>query len=251
MPALGLSFFALDRVARAPTDATNLGLFAAGMVALVVLVLRQRGRDRPLFPVDLFRLPRFAVPCVVSVSMYAANALGLTALPFVLVGALDMSLIEAGVLISILPLATLLTAPAAGYMIDRFLRGPFSAIGAAITGLGFVLASAAAPAHDTSLIVVAIVLMGVGFALFQNHNAKSMILAAPLRRMGSAGGVQSTVRVIGQMLGPALVGISFHTYGERGALTALTIGFGLTVVGAVMGFLYAWIARHAGKDFGD
>ena len=244
IPALGLSFFALDRVARAPSGTAGLVALGVGLTALVLLILRQRGRPRPLFPVDLFRLPRFALPSLTSVSMYAAQGLGLTALPFVLVRALNLPLIEAGVLISVMPLATLFTAPVAGFCIDRFPRSPFGALGAIITGSGFGLAHFGGAGHSRLLVMIAIVMMGIGFALFQNHNAKAMILGAPPDRMGAAGGVQSTARVIGSMLGPALVGISFHAFGEHGATISLTIGIGLAVAGALAGLLYAWIARR-------
>ena len=61
-----------------------------------------------------------------------------------------------------------------------------------------------------------IILLGVGFAMFQNYNGKALILAAPLHRIGAAGGIQSTVRVIGTMIGPSCVGLCFHLFVEDG-----------------------------------
>ena len=243
VPALGLSFFALDRLARDPGDAIGLASLAVGLTSLVILVRRQRGRDKPLFPTDLFALARFSIPAASSIAMYAAQAVALVALPFLLVGSLDMSVIEAGILISVLPVATLLTSPLAGYFCDRFPRASFNAFGSLCMAIGLACAIVVAPMKDKVLLTVAIGLVGFGFAFFQNDNAKSMILGAPVHRMAAAGGVQSTVRVIGQMLGPALVGISFHASSDNGVFISLAIGIVLCLIGAILGMLHGRTRR--------
>lgn len=243
VPALGLCFFGLDRLAWDPVNPVAYAILGLGLATLALLVRRETRRDRPLFPTDLFRLPSFALPAMTSVAMYGAQGLALTALPFVLVDRLALSLIEAGILISLCPLATLLASPVVGALTDRFPRVAFSAFGGLVAAGGFGLCLLAARGHLHWLMMAGIIAIGLGFALFQNHNAKSLILAAPARRVGAAGGVQSTMRVVGQMTGPALVGISFHTFGAAGALAAMGAGIGLTLLGAGLGFRYMSLDR--------
>ncbi len=244
VPTLGLGFFALDRLARGPDRAAPYLLLAVACAAGVLLVRRQRGRDRPLFPVDLLTLPRFALPAGVSALTYGAQAVALTALPFLLMSSLDMALFEAGLLISVLPLATLLVSPVAGCLCDRFPALPLNLFGCLVTAVGFLAIYLIGARDERALLTAGIVVIGVGFALFQNHNAKTLILGAPARRMAAAGGVQSTVRVIGQMLGPALVGISFHLFAERGTAVAILLGVGLCLAGAILAAMLAALDRR-------
>lgn len=239
IPALGCTALAVERVAKNPSGISGLALLAFGLVSLFILVKRQKGRTRPLFPIDLFVLPSFAFPAVTSVAIYAAQGVALVALPFLLVDSLDMSLIEAGVLISVLPLATLLTSPAAGFVCDRFPTFPFNAVGSFLVAVGLGSAMYVAPWHDKFLLTVAMAVVGVGFAFFQTDNAKNMILGAPVNRTGAAGGVQSTVRVLGQMLGPAFVGVSFQVSPENGIFAGLWIGILLGLLGFVLGMIHS------------
>ena len=226
VPTLGLGFFALDRLARTPSNMTAMVLLTLAVIAGIVIVRRERGRERPLFPIDLLTLPTFAIPGAISSLTYASQGVALTALPFLLVSTLDMTLVEAGTMISVLPIAILLTAPIAGLVCDRAPRWPVGIVGNALMAVAFFGLFKVAPLHDRSLMTVLMVLLGIGFSMIQNHNAKAMILGAPIARIGAAGGIQSTVRVIGMMTGPALVGISFHAVGDGGSLVAILMGAG-------------------------
>ncbi|MEO3480387.1 MFS transporter [Phaeobacter sp. CAU 1743] len=244
IPTLGLSFYALDRLARDPGAPVIYGMLGIALISGVLLERRQRGRDRPLFPVDLFRLPRFVLPGAVSALTFGAQATALTALPFLFVSSLDMTLLSAGALISILPLVTLMMAPVSGYLSDRFIMLPLSTFGCLLMAGGFAGIWAVADTHSQALITVMLVLLGAGFAFFQNHNSKVMILAAPLNRMGAAGGVQSTSRVVGMMAGPALVGICFHAFGDRGTLAAILLGLALSLIAATCGAIATVLNRR-------
>jgi DHA2 family multidrug resistance protein-like MFS transporter len=53
----------------------------------------------------------------------------------------------------------------------------------------------------------------VGFAGFQAPNNRVMLVSAPRARAGSAGGLQSTARVLGQATGAALAAACFTLAG--------------------------------------
>ena len=54
---------------------------------------------------------------------------------------------------------------------------------------------------------------GIGYGMFQTPNSIIMVTATPVQRTGSAGGMQSTARLVGQTFGAALVTIVFSAVG--------------------------------------
>src|SRR5690606_36646780 len=62
---------------------------------------------------------------------------------------------------------------------------------------------------------------GVGFGIFQTPNNRAMLMGAPRRRSGAAGGRRATTQVVGQSIGTALAAVGFHVSENRGATLAL------------------------------
>lgn len=242
--ALGLGFFAIDQIARTPMNLSFYGMFVVAVLAGIALVKRQRHRPHPLFPVDLFRLPIFILPGGIGALTFGAQAIALTALPFLLVSSLDLSLLQAGAMISILPLATLIAATVSGVTVDRFPNFPASMFGCLTMTVGFIGLYLLSQSHDRMLLTGMLVVLGVGFAFFQNHNSKSMILAAPIDRVGAAGGIQSTVRVVGMMIGPAIVGICFHFLGPNGTFASIMIAAAMTLSAATLAAIVLALKRR-------
>ena len=77
--------------------------------------------------------------------------------------------------------------------------------------------------------VFAIMLYGTGFGLFQTLSNRSMFLAAPVERAASAGGLQSTARLTGQVIGALLASVLLSALT---VMTASRLGFGMA--GATM-----------------
>ena len=58
-------------------------------------------------------------------------------------------------------------------------------------------------------------------------------MTAPIERSGSAGGMLSTARLVGQTTGAALVALMFGWLGGSGAVMPLILGAGCATLGAV------------------
>jgi DHA2 family multidrug resistance protein-like MFS transporter len=63
-----------------------------------------------------------------------------------------------------------------------------------------------------------------------------MLSSAPRSRSGAAGGMLSTVRLLGQTVGAAGVAVLFRTHAERGATMALTVASVMAVVASLLSF---------------
>ncbi|MGI3777017.1 MAG: MFS transporter, partial [Janthinobacterium lividum] len=139
--------------------------------------------------------------------------------------------VQTGLLITPWPLAIVAVAPFVGRIADRVPAAVLSSLGLCITGLGF-LALRLMPADPSNLdIVWRIALAGAGFGLFQPPNNRAMLVTAPASRVGSASGMISVARLLGQTVGAMLV--------------ALTLGFvqqGATLVCLVLASATAFLA---------
>lgn len=94
-----------------------------------------------------------------------------------------------GLLLTPWPLATLVTAPLAGYLVDRIHPGILGSVGMALFAVGlFSLSSLTAESSDIS-IILRLMLCGAGFGLFQTPNNSTIISSAPTQRSGGASGM--------------------------------------------------------------
>ncbi|WP_404298845.1 MFS transporter [Alicycliphilus denitrificans] len=184
-------------------------LLLAGLAVGAVYLRRQWSRAAPLFPVDLLRIPVFALSMGSSVGAFCAQMLGFLALPFLLLEAQGRSHLEAGLLITAWPLATAVVAPLAGRLIGRHPDGLLGGIGMAVFAAG-LLSLGLLPAQPADWNVVwRMALCGAGFALFQSPNNHTIVTSAPLHRSGAASGMLGTARLTGQTLGAVLLAAIF------------------------------------------
>jgi DHA2 family multidrug resistance protein-like MFS transporter len=127
-----------------------------------------------------------------------------------------MSPIEAGLLITAWPLATVLTAPIAGRLIGRYPDGLLGGIGMAMFACGLWALAAMPDVPSTADMVWRMLLAGSGFALYQSPNNHTIVTSAPLARSGAAGGMLSSARLTGQTLGAVVLATIFTVSGGHG-----------------------------------
>jgi MFS transporter, DHA2 family, multidrug resistance protein len=247
-----LVFLAADtlgaRAGATPSAATWLlavAMLAGGLLVGTAYMLRQRGRELPLFPIDLLRIPVFALSMCTSVTAFAAQTLAFISLPFLLLEGHGLGHVQAGLLLTVWPAAIVLLAPIAGRLIPRYPGGLLSGIGLALLASGLA-ALAILPAHPTQLDTAwRLALCGAGFGFFQSPNNHTIVTSSPLRRAGAASGMLGTARLTGQSLGAVLVGLIFSVAGARdgrGPSIALGLGAAMAALSSVFSLLR--VGRH-------
>jgi DHA2 family multidrug resistance protein-like MFS transporter len=208
--------------------------FAAAMGAGFFLLRRQASQAMPMLPVDLFRRPIFALSVTTSVLSFVAQGIAYVSLPFYFQDAIGVSAVTTGLLMTPWPATAALMAPLAGRLADRFPAGILAACGLFMFGSGFLLLAFLPAAPSTFDIAWRIAVCGSGMGLFQQPNARSIIMSAPLERSGGAGAIQGTARLLGQSIGAAVVALVFGFLGgSQGARTAILCAVGFTAVGIV------------------
>lgn len=208
-------------------------LLVAGIAVGGSYMRRQRRQALPLFPLDLLRIPVFALSMCTSIGAFAAQTLAYVALPFLLLEALARSHATTGLLITAWPIATVITAPIAGRLIGRIADGLLGAVGLALFALGLALL-ALLPAEPSNLdIAWRMALCGAGFGLFQSPNNHTILTSAPQERSGAASGMLGTARLTGQTLGAVLLAVIFSAFGAQhaqGPIVALAIAAAFSAI---------------------
>ncbi|WP_220731440.1 MFS transporter [Escherichia coli] len=214
----------------------SLTLIAAELVVMVVVgiffIRRQLSLPVPLLPVDLLRIPLFSLSICTSVCSFCAQMLAMVSLPFYLQTVLGRSEVETGLLLTPWPLATMVMAPLAGYLIERVHAGLLGALGLFIMAAGlFSLVLLPASPADIN-IIWPMILCGAGFGLFQSPNNHTIITSAPRERSGGASGMLGTARLLGQSSGAALVALMLNQFGDNGTHVSLMAAAILAVIAA-------------------
>src|ERR1700729_2974268 len=233
----GLGLAAIDSIGHGGDTAIALGEFAGAVIAGYLLVRAQAQVTSPLLPLDLLRIPIFALSIATSIASFCGQMLAFVALPFYLESRFGYSDVEIGLLITPWPIAVAFAAPLAGRLVERYPAGLLGGIGLQVfaAGLG---ALALLPANPTLADVVwRMALAGAGFGLFQTPNNRTMIAAAPRERSGGASGMLGTARLLGQTIGAALVSLFIARFALDGTRLAIFTAVGFATLGAVLSML--------------
>lgn len=206
----GLIFFAIGNFARKGDIWLSTVLIIVGLVLGMFYIRRQLHREFPMLPVDLFRIRLYSLSISTSVCSFIAQNVAMIALPFLFLNNYGFSEITTGLLMTPWPLATMIVSPFAARFVERHNPGVTAAVGMGFYAIG-VLLLLLAPSSGISEWNIAwrMAICGLGFGLFQTPNNIVMVLATPVKRTGSAGGMQSTARLVGQTLGATIVTIVF------------------------------------------
>lgn len=234
----GLLIYTLEGVAHDE----NREIILLQVVLLIVIGLffirREMKQETPILPVDLLRIPIFTLSILSSVTSFTAQLLAMVSLPFYLQNVLGRSEVETGLLITPWPVATIITAPIAGRLIEKFHPGLLGGIGMIIFATGLFLLSILPEAPSNMDIAWRLMLCGLGFGLFQTPNNSTMISAAPPHRSGGANGMQGTARLLGQTLGTTLVALIFRmTAPDRGMQACMYVAVAFALIAAVISSL--------------
>lgn len=205
----GLLLLGLDGIGHGTDRILVAGELLVGAAAAIVFISVQRTRTEPMLPVDLFRLPIFALSVGTSVCSYAAQTVAYLSLPFYFQVAGGFSQSHVGLLITPWPAIVTIVAPIAGRLSDKYSAGLLGGLGLAVLTVGLLLARSLAPDAAFADVVWRMTVCGIGFGFFQSPNNRAIISAAPRHRSGAASGMLSTARLTGQTIGGVTVALIF------------------------------------------
>ncbi|VXD02712.1 MFS transporter [Sphingomonas sp. 8AM] len=212
----GLIIGGAESAVHGDSPVISLAIVALGVAIGRFYIRRERGAAQPILPVDLLSRPVIALSTIGGFTAFTASMTLLLSTPFRLTHSYGMTAAAVGAVIAPWPLTNMIVAPLMGWLSDRVPAGLLGGIGMAISTTALLLLSFM-PADPTWFdIAWRMSLCGAGFGTFLPPNARLIIGSAPRDRAAAAGGLVSTVRLVGQTTGATVVA----------ALLALEVGAG-------------------------
>lgn len=231
----GLLIAGLTTLSDRHSPHAGIAMITASLIAGTAFVICERRVAEPILPLDLLAKPVFSLSMATSICSFAAQTMAFLALPFYFEKTLGHSEATTGLLMTPWPLMTALVAPIAGRLSDRFPAERIGTAGLALLGTGLASMHWLSDVPSAFDIAWRLALCGLGFGLFQSPNNRVIMNSAPRERSGSASGIQSMGRLLGQSIGAVVVAVVF---GNVAAYQADTI----TLIGAAL----AWVAVFSG-----
>ncbi|MCY0876425.1 MAG: MFS transporter [Firmicutes bacterium] len=185
-----------------------IAMLAIGLLMLIAFVFVEKKVAEPLFHLDLFRIPAFALGNF-------SNFLGALArggLQFMLIIWLQgiwlplhgvsfaNTPLQAG--IDTLPqmVGFLVVGPLSGWLSDKYGTRAFATVGMLLSGIGFYLLNTLPVDFSYLPFALYLVIVGVGMGLFASPNSATIMNALPARYRGVGSGMRATFMNAGQMM---------------------------------------------------
>ena len=195
-------------------------IIISGLLALVGFVKWVSHVRYPVFELDLFRNNRvFAFSCLAALINYSATFAVTFLLSLYLQYIKGLSPQMAGTVLISQPIMMALFSPLAGKLSDKIEPRLIASLGMAITALGLVLLTFLTRNSALVYIVLSLMILGFGFALFSSPNMNAIMSAVDKRFYGIASGSVGTMRLLGQMFSMGIATLIFALFIGRAQIT--------------------------------
>lgn len=188
------------------TSPTNLTLIAAFITLGVSFVVVERRVPQPTLDMGLLRIRAVWAGNASVLLAFATLFTATFLIPFYLTDVRGFSVIETGLFLTPLPLATLMVAPFGGVLSDRLGARVLTTLGTTFIGGGLLLLTGIDVSTSAFGLVWRLAVAGVGLGLFIGANQSLVLGAVPPERLGMTSGMLAQVRNAGQAFGVALAG---------------------------------------------
>jgi EmrB/QacA subfamily drug resistance transporter len=227
-------------------------LLLAGAAALGGFVAWELKCRHPLLNVRLFRGNRaFALSNLAAMISYSATFSVAFFLSLYLQVLRGLPPQAAGLLLVAQPVVQAVFSPLTGRLSDRVQPRFLASVGMACCVAGLALLAIVDAATPLVLVVAALVLLGLGFALFSSPNTNAVMGAVEHKHLGIASATISTMRVVGMAASMGLALVLFSVFLGQAPVSpqsaepfmgALRAAFAISAVLCFLG-IFASLAR--------
>jgi EmrB/QacA subfamily drug resistance transporter len=197
---------------------------------LAAFLLWESVCKEPVLDLSLFKDKRFTMPILSMMISFVATFMMALVGPFYFMGVLHYNALQVGLISMISPVIMVVGAPVFGYLYDKYQSKYYSAIGMLLSAAGLFLLGFAQLEVSLGLIIIGLVVMGIGSAVFQSPNSTESLNARPIQKVAMATSVSSTARNLGMTLGTAIATIMV-------TVQLSAFGYGGPILGAGTYFL--------------
>lgn len=179
-------------------------MIAVSIVLFFVFIRYEKKQKNPLLDIKLFENSMFSVSLATAYISFVSMFAYIFFMPFYLQYALRVNILTAGLIMSVYPITTGILAPISGHLSDRKKHIPLTLIGLTINTVALALISLMNASSPIIQIVLLVMLLGMGSALFQSPNTSYIMGSVSRDKLGVAGSINAFFRNFGMVSGTTL-----------------------------------------------
>jgi len=239
--ALTLGAYALAMtIGRGHFGALNLVLLLAVASGVGLFVFVETRAASPLIRLVMFRDPSLSASLAISALVSTVLMATLVVGPFYLSGALGLGAAAVGIVLSVGPLVVALTGVPAGRIVDRLGAQRMTVVGLIGIAAGSFILSKLPSALGIPGYIGPLVVITVGYGLFQTANNTAVMADVPPDRRGVISGMLNLSRNLGLITGASVMGAVFALASATSDITTAapeSVATGMRITFAIAGVL--------------
>ncbi|WP_460142063.1 MFS transporter [Pseudomonas sp. S2_E01] len=245
--AMTLAAYALAvTLGRGHFAAMNLALLLGATVGLGLFVFAQTRVASPLIRLTLFRNPVLSGGLAMSTLVATVIMTTLVIGPFYLAHGLGLQPMVTGLVLAVGPCVAAVTGLPAGRVADRFGAQRMTTAGLVAMALGCLALSLLPQTVGIAGYVVPMVVLTLGYAVFQTANNTTIMSDVTADRRGVVAGMISLSRNLGLITGASVMGAVFAFASQTAEVASASpqaIGYGMRVTyGVALGLILLALA---------
>ena len=182
--------------------------FIVGVALLVAFFAFERRRKHALIPIEpIMKNRTFVFSNIATLINYSATFALSFMLSLFLQAVLHLDAGVSGLILLVQPVLMAALSPIAGILSDRMSSKVLASIGMAILTVGLCFFIFLSANTLIILIILNLAFMGIGFALFSTPNTNAIMGSVDKRLYGVASSFLGNMRVLGQAISMAIVGL--------------------------------------------
>ncbi|MFH1940618.1 MAG: MFS transporter [bacterium] len=188
----------------------GISILSGGVMGILIFIRWETRIDNPLLNMNLFRRNVvFALSNLAALIHYSATfAVGFL-LSLYLQYIQGFSPQKAGFVLIAQPVVMAAFSPLSGRLSDRVEPRIIASVGMSITVIGLIFLSSVNAQSAISVVILSLLLLGSGFALFSSPNMNAIMSSVERKFYGVASATLGTMRLTGQMLSMGIAMLIF------------------------------------------
>ena len=199
----------LQQIAKSGVTWVAVAAFPAAAIFLGLLLHFERKSRAPLLDLSLFRVRMLTAGVLSNLFVVTSHSSTFFLLPFYLQGILHFSPTQVGVTIIFFSLVIVFLAPLGGWLGDRLGSRLLCTAGSVLSVISMLALSRLGADAGHAEVIVPLMILGLGWSLFQAPNLSAIFSAVEARHVGAVSGISLTSANIANAMGVAVGSVLF------------------------------------------
>jgi len=214
--ALVTAIFALGLIKNYPlSDYRIWGLGIISFLSLSLFFRFESKKETALIGLDIFKNRQFTSSVAAMLAAFSSVSGILVLVPFYLERVKHLEPKQVALYLMIIPITMFIFSPLSGKLSDKIGFRFLSTLGVIILSAGLYVMSRIGADSTTTLVAIALVIVGSGFGVFSTPNSSALMGAVTKGQRAITSGILSTSRNIGISLGVAISTALFAFYNQK------------------------------------